>query len=458
MPDMTETGEKTSTARTILTILGVTLLLLLVTLAGAYWRLGQRFRKAGDELVSEVHVLASLRRVRPAHTDAPTPGTFAQALGPLMPELLRLHKAEPRLEESITTACRDVREGKQPLAKLPRECRDAFDRGRPLMQRALLASRTEEPGLPEGLPALSDPSHPNQKSGMVALQHVVKLAALEVRFQLQDGQADAALETCLDGLGLARDLGHGSGLIGAMVSASGYKILFPACTDALQRASPLGLKKATVALRRLREGLSPLSSAMREEHVFGPLYAFGRLLDQDQLAALPADGRAIAAQGSLDVGVEIPFFAPVLMRHAMVEFMRLQGQMVPLVDLPLSARAARLGAVGREAVSSRNPLVGLGMPAFDTFAARADRQRAQVDLLLALALVEAYRAERGEWPSTLPPLYPERAVLLPTALKLQPEGTDALRVVPEEADLRELEVVLGSEELDSQALSVTATP
>ncbi len=158
------------------------------------------------------------------------------------------------------------------------------------------------------------------------------------------------------------------------------------------------------------------------------------------------------------MGVEIPFVAPILMRHAMVEFMRLEGQMVPLVDLPLSVRAGRLDAVGRAAESSRNPIVSQGMPAFDKFAARVDQQRAQVDLLLALALVETHRAEHGEWPSTLPPLYPERAVLLPTALKLQPEGADTLRIIPEEADLRELEVILGAEGLDRQALSVTATP
>jgi hypothetical protein len=458
MPGMTETGEKTSRARTILTILVSTLLLLLVMLAGAYWRLGQRFRAAGEELVSEVHTLSSPRRVRPAHTDAPTPGSLAQTLGPLMPELVRLYKAEPRLEESLSDACREVRDGKRPLAKLPRECREALERGRPLMQRALLTSRTEEAGLPEGLQALSDPSHPNQESGMVALLHAFKLAALEMRSQLDGGQADAALELCLDGLGLARDLGHGGGLIGAMVSVSGYRTLFHPCADALRRASPPGQRKATVSLRRIREGLSPLSSAMREEHAFGPLYAFGRLLDREQFDALPAEARAIASQGTIDVGVEIPLFAPVLMRHAMIEFMRLEGQMIPLVDLPLPVRASRLEAVGREAVSSRNPIVGLGMPAFDKFAARADLQRAQVDLLLALTLVEAHRSEHGAWPSTLPPLYPERAVLLPTALKLQPEGADTLRIVPEEADLRQLEVVLGSEGVDRQALSVTATP
>ena len=250
---------------------GDTARLLLLLAAGALWRLDQQARKAGDTLVAEAQAFTTLRRVRPSHTEAPTPGTFAQALGPLMPELLRLYEAEPKLEDAVNETCRDVREGKRPLADLPRECREALERGRPLMQRALLTSRTEEAGLPEGLEALSDPNHPYQKSGMLALQHSLRLAALETRLQLEGGQADAALETCLDGLGLARDLAHGNGLLGAMFSVAGFKLLFHPCAEALQRASPSGQGKATVALRRIREGSSPLSSAMREEHTYGPL-------------------------------------------------------------------------------------------------------------------------------------------------------------------------------------------
>ncbi len=76
---------------------------------------------------------------------------------------------------------------------------------------------------------------------------------------------------------------------------------------------------------------------------------------------------------------------------------------------------------------------------------RVDKQRAQLDLLLALAMVKQRRAESGgTWPSELPTLYPGRQVLLPTALKLQPGEGGTL--------------VLHPEDQTPEELSVTATP
>ncbi|MCY1080842.1 hypothetical protein [Archangium lansingense] len=448
----------TSKAQTILTIVAASVLLLLLMAAGAFWRLHQRTRKAGDELVAEARALMAIRVVRPAHTDASTPGPLSQTLGPLMPELL-LQKAEPRLEEPVNEQCQEVRDGKRPLAELPEACREALERGRPLMQRTLRATRTEEGGLPEGFEALGDPNLPHQMKGILALQHFLKLTAFEMRFQLEDGQADTALEHCLDGLALSRDLGHGSGLIGAMASATGYTILFRPCADALQHASPAGLKQATVALRRIREGLSPLSSAMRAERVYGPLDAFGHLLDQEQLDALPAGARAIAKQGSAYQGGDVPIFAPVLMRHALIEFMRYQEKAMPFVDRPIAERNAWFDGMERELEQSWNPIFKMGgVPDFSRLTARVDRQRAQADLLLALALVKAHRAESGSWPAALPALYPEHEVLLPTALTLQPGEAGSLVVVPEESHLQQLSAVMDPDVARLQELMVTATP
>ncbi|MFE8601327.1 hypothetical protein [Archangium violaceum] len=447
-----------SSARTILTIVAGSLLLLLVLAAAAFWRLDQRARKAGDEVVAEAQALESLRAVRPAHTDPPTAGSLAQALGPLMPEILALRKTEPPLEEPVNTLCQEVRDGKRPVAELPGVWRESLERGRPLMQRVLRASRAEEGGLPDGFQALGDPNHPYQQRGLLAFQHVLKLTALEMRVQLEGGRADAALEHCLDGLALSRDLGHGTGLIGAMISAAGYTILFQPCADALQRASPEGLKQATVALRRIREGLSPLSSAMRPERIYGPLSAFGQVLTPEQRDALPAGARALMGQGLAYLGVDVPVFAPVLMRHALVEYMRLEEELIPLVDRPPAARKARFDALAREAEQSWNPLVHMGLPDYSKYAARVDRQRAQADLLLALALVEAHRVEHGTWPAALPVLYPEHPVPLPTAVALQPGEAGTLVLVPEEAHLQQLSAVLDPEVARLQELSLTATP
>ncbi|WP_309894696.1 hypothetical protein [Archangium sp.] len=455
---MEQPAETRSTGQTILLVVAGTLLLLLLLLAGAYWRLTRRSHEAVDALVAEAQELAQRRWPRPSHMDTPTPGTFAQAIGPLMPELLRLHKAEPKLDEPLSTKCREVRDGKRPLAELPGECREALERGRSLMQRALLTSRTEEAGPPEGLQTLSDPKHPSADSGLIALQHIHKLAALDIRFQLEAGQTEAALETCLDGLALARDVGHGTGLVGAMVSAAGHGQLFHPCAEALRRASPTGQKKATAALRRIREGLNPFELAMREESIAGPLMAFGRLFDHDQLAALPAGAKATALQGTPELDVQIPVFGTPLMRHALLAFRRFEQQQVTVVELPPSARGARLQALHKSMEDSWNPIVKLAIPDFGKFAARVDQQRARLDLLLALALVKQHRAESGAWPTSLPPLYPERPVLLPTALKLQPDEAGTLRVVPEKAHLEHLKAVLDPETARLDELLVTATP
>ncbi len=456
---MEHAAETQSRARTIVMLVAGPLLLVLLLLAGAAWRLRQRSQEAIDILVAEAQELAGRRWPRLSHTDAPTPGTFAQALEPLMPELIRLRKAEPQLEEPITEKCREVREGKRPLAELPRECREALERGRSLMQRTLLTSRTEEAGPPDGLQSLSDPEHPNTDSGLLALQHILKLAAYEIRHQLEAGQTEAALETCLDGLALARDLGHGTGLIGSMVAVSGHSILFRPCAEVLQRASPSGHEKATVVLRRIREGMNPFGVTMHEESIVGPLMAFGPLFDRDQLAALPAGARVIATQGMADLGVKIPpVIGPILVRHALIEFRSFEQKLVPLVELPHTVRGARMQALRTALEDSWNPIVKIGASDFGRFAARVDQQRASLDLLLALALVERHRAEHGTWPTSLPPLYPERPVVLPTALKLQPDAGGKLLVVPEEAHLAHLETLLDPEVSRLDELVVTATP
>ena len=67
-----------------------------------------------------------------------------------------------------------------------------------------------------------------------------------------------------------------------------------------------------------------------------------------------------------------------------------------------------------------------------------DEARADLDLLLALALARQYRVEHGEWPSTLPPLYPEPAPLNVTALRLEPGTQGTLEVRVDESSLEEM--------------------
>jgi hypothetical protein len=425
--------------RTLLLLVATPLLLLALLGVAILWRLDRQVHQAGDELVAEVRAFSSVQPIRPPHTDTPAPGTFAEGIGPLMPELIRLFKAEPQLTEQSRELCKDVRDGKRPLSALPSQCREALERGRTLLPRALLAARAERAGLPEGLRALDDPTHPNQDRGMISLVHIARLAALESRLQLEEGRPDTAVELCVDALAFSRDLGHGGGLIAAMVSVAGHDMLFLPCANALDRASPASREQAAVRLRRIREGLSPLSQAMRAERLYMPLALFGSVLEPDQLGALPPGAKAIISHHGIATWPDGPaLLSPFLMQHALLEMLPLYRQIEAAVDLPPSARAARLDTVRLAAMGSWNPIVQESITDFGTYAARVDRQRAQMDLLLALALVKSSRAAGGAWPTALPALFPEREVLHPTALRLREDESGRLLLVPVNADLEEL--------------------
>ena len=116
-----------------------------------------------------------------------------------------------------------------------------------------------------------------------------------------------------------------------------------------------------------------------------------------------------------------------------------------------------LQALVREMETSWNPLVRL-MPGYGKFAARVDKQRAQMDLLLALAQVRVHHAEHGAWPTALPSVPTEPPMLLPTELRLEPGEAGTLRILPADTTLQELETLLGTEGLDKPALQVLVTP
>lgn len=448
MPGMT-TPRAASRLPTLVIIVAGSLVLVVLVAFGARWRLERRAHAAADEVVAEVHerIAAAERVVRPSHVEEPVSGSLAEALGTLMPELIAFHDSEPQSSEEVDLACAEVREGVRPVSELRRECGEALDRGRPLMQRALEASRREVGVLPEGLRIFDDPQHPYQRKLLLPLMRMLKLAALEVRLQTARGEADAALETCLDGLALARDLSYGNAIIGSMVSSTIHGFLFFPCAEAIDRASPGSRRWAGVALRRIRASVAPLSTSLRDERAYMPLALAGALFEQSQLDALPAGARAAALEMSARNlrSMDLPsMLSREVMLHAWPLVHERIGQAITVVDLPPEQRAPRLAERSRAFMNSWNPLIRENITNYEYFAVRVDTQRAQLDLLLALALVKQRYAELGTWPSERPTLYPGQEVLLPTALEFQPgEGGTLL---------------LHLEGQPPEELSVTATP
>ena len=449
--------------RTLLALLVGPPLLVLMLLGGVAWRLERRILALEETLTAEFQAFAATRGLRPAHVEEPLPGTVAQALAPLLPELT----APPTSEEtrSLDEACYPVLKRALPLSELPPSCREQLARLRPSMRLALRASRASDGALPEELLLFPPPPHSDPQLARDRLTQLIALAALEVRLQTEAGQADAAAETCLDALALSRDLGRGAGLAGATRTVIDVELLFIPCQGALSRASPPSLRRSAAGLRRLREGLIPLSSAATEEHLQQALRRLEGVNAPARMAELAGGARGY---WQLLGDTRSPWYAltccewlfPSMVRHAVLEGDRRNRRLVSLADLPLARFRPALEALNER--PSWNFLVGLETLYLPRLAIRMKRQRAEVELLLALTRVRLHRAEHGVWPTALPPLYPGQGVPHPLELSLQPGAEDTLVLRPEEQTLDEVSTPLeGDLPPDDEAmpwLEVTARP
>ena len=433
-------------------MLGVPLLVLGLLGATVCLRLDMRARQEARTVAAEFRALAAARALRPSHVEHPTPGTFAQALEPLLPELHGLKEADLRMD---APECWDILWGHQPVTPLPPTCLERLEHFRPLMQRVLRASRTEEAGLPETLRLIA--VHGAEQDGLLEpmLRDLIVLAALDVRLQAEGGQADRALEDCLDALALSRDLSHGAGQYGVSYTAHDYDVLFRPCAAALSRASPSGARQATLALRHLREGLRPLSAAIDESRVLDSLDELFELLGAAQVKDLPRP----RSTGTDEAPWERIFawFVPLFRKDAFLARLEDDRRLASLVDLPLSRRESPLAALEDAEKLARNPLRSTVAWSAIHVAVRADRQRMEVDLLLALALVRTWRAEHGQWPSSLPALYPEHPVLRPTALWMHSGAAETWVIEPREETVRELEAYIDPHEREGAMMDFTVT-
>lgn len=459
---MTSSAPPPKRLRALLLVLGLPLLVLGVLTTAVLWRLDSRARKEARAVATEYRALRGARYPRPSQVEHPTPGTFAQALEPLLPALRDAAASQEGqdLEMDLGECWDFIRDGRleTPLAET---CRERLQRFAPLMHQVLRASRTEEAGLPEELHLASVPGLGRGWRLERTVHGLVSLAALEARLQVSRGQADPGWELCLDALALSRDLSLGSGESGALSGTHDLDVLFPPCAATLAGLSSSSLSQATVALRHLREGLRPLSAALEESRVLDPLRDTFQLLDAEEARGLPPfDLHPVTTGGFVFQRRTFWGIEPFLMRDAFLAQREDQRRLIPLVDRPLELRMPPLERLGREERDSRNPRrATVALDAIQA-AVRVDRQRLEVDVLLALALVRLYRAEHGQWPSTLPSLYPEHPVVRPTSVRMHPGTGDTLVLEPEEAQVQALIEFIDPQEREGALTSfqVTAPP
>ncbi|MBE4747279.1 hypothetical protein G4177_03695 [Corallococcus sp. ZKHCc1 1396] len=352
----------------------------------------QRLRTGALEarLVRELNTLTHAGHPRPAHVSPTRAGTFGTALAPLLPALVRPGPAAPPTPEEAAR-CEAVTEGRSPISDLPASCREALEQGRPLMRQVLAATHAESGGLPEELRPVSGPDVARREALTQALRRVLEQAALETRLLVARGDADPAVDTCLDALALSRELALGGGLAGQRLSAHGYARAWRACADALDAASVPRKRQAVSQLTRLHEGFPPVSLTLHEDSLAEQLLTFRDLLSDDARSLLPP------------AWLDAPSLPGALSRRLQWrQWVTDSDDLRAVVDQPVEARRRALGALAsrraaahlrrEEAPSARQ--LSQDMEALDLRALRSEA-------LIALAEVDVARAERGQWPKTL---------------------------------------------------------
>lgn len=325
--------------------------------------------------------------------------------------------------------------GAAALEALPAGCREGLERNRALMDRVLAATHAESGGLPEGLRMPEDPAHPHQPTGPLALLRMVWLASLETRLLLAAGKVDEAVDTCVDALALSREVSLGGGLLGRMLSATGHDSAYRPCAAALDAASATRKRRAAAQLATLREGLPPFSRTLREESIHVQLSFYAHLFfTQEERRALPPRCARMAEVGPGGFWM-IPRTARPFLRLDWQRGVETFGGLVAAADLPAAARRRAFEVVAAHHARPWGPAflklrdtssTLMEVEAYQRFAERVERQRLQSAALIALAEVDAARAEQGPWPAALAPATAEDFTLqapTPGAAHLTPRDT-----------------------------------
>ncbi|MCP3103748.1 hypothetical protein LZ198_33180 [Myxococcus sp. K15C18031901] len=403
--------------RPLITVAGG-MLVLLVACAGGLGYVRARTVALSDRLVGEVQALSRARHVRPPHVLSPMSGSFAHHAEPLMDAVVGLYRARPRARggaEWLTEQpCQDeVDAGQQATTALSESCHAELELGREVLARALLATHAEEGGLPASMGVFAPMDHPHAAEGKVALVYLVHLAAMETRLRLEQGQASEAVDTCLDGLALARELEQGGGLEGHMLAATGQGLVYRPCADALDRAPVERKRLALVQLRRLAEGFTPFSVTLRHESLVLQLFHFQPLMTDEALAALPKESLELFPRELREM--EEHSSSPLEFRRAWWKTVEVFDALVEAADLPAAARQRAFTRIADWDDGWLGPVDGPEVGNYAGYAERLDLRRMRHDALVTLTEVDLARAERGHWPEMAPRQQDSAFVLEPTS-------------------------------------------
>jgi hypothetical protein len=405
-------------------LITVSSLTLILTCLGLLLALRLRTGPLVERLSRDARVFEPESFPRPSHVMPATPGTVAQALEPLRKDISEAYLLGHFYNSDEVDPCLPIITGQQPIAALPDECMQALDAGRSLVRRVLAATRAEHGGMPglvrkpvvgymffhplQGLPS----AMPVGRELLI----LARLAALEIRFLVSQGQSAEAVDLCLDTLALGRDMTLGSGVDARNVSSQVQTLAYRPCAAALAAASVERQRLAVEQLERLRQGWPSLADTVRVESVACQLYMYGGLLSPQQLGLLPPTAQALADRPSFrwDDNVASRMVAREMWRLSSDWF----EAMKEAAAQPPATLAKAFGDVDARFQSQKG--LGVAPPTVAPYLSlvrQSELQKLQLDALLGLVQVHLARSEQGRWPQALPPSASERLTL-----SVNPEG------------------------------------
>lgn len=347
--------------------------------------LGARRASPADHTALVDRVLAQASRTYPRdlHAGPAQPGSFGDALAPVLDGL---HESQERLGE-------DERELWNMLAAGGSVTTPNIEAELQATQEAVgalrNATRRKLGDPPHDLGHLGDPSHPWQAWGLDALQHGASSALIHGWRQLRDGAPAEALSTCLDVLAIGRDTALGTALLGRAISNGIQHTAAPLCAAALARVDTARRRQAAEALRTIRAGLPPWRDTIREESVNFQLLFLAQALSEEHRAALPERAQKLA-RTELDRPDRDAWLAAIVVPDAWREIVASHQDAEHAVELPSDARSAAFEAIADRSKRSVNPLPFIGHLHYERYV-----HRDEVVHEMLLALEEAARGEPG---------------------------------------------------------------
>lgn len=386
---------------------------------------------ADEALIASAQRIATDQALLPPFSAEVLPGTFAEQVAPFLPALReashRLFKADtPEDAERVD----EVILGKRPLADLPEFWREELRLTHDALAGVLRASHARSARLPRDLQLF--PFWEVGPTSGVPLERAIRLAVLQARAAAEAHQGGEAARICLEGIAVARALGHGY-LVPRMLGEAELPHLAQGCGASVSSMDEATLVRFQGSLKGLIASWTPLSWTFEQESMFGQLAGFGFSLDDDLVARLPKDALALVHPPSdAPVTDEGPPSLTGRVRRALFgswarrRYAAAMARWSKAVDDPRADREELLAELADD-LSLPYRLLGEdgAFQNFGKYVRLARERKSALVGLLAVTYVARFQREHAAWPASLAEAgFPSRWVDLSTGqpLRLERKG------------------------------------